>query len=135
MLPRIWWVWRATSPSISLPVAGSWATCPLRNSSPAPRTPSENGPTGTASLSVAIASRVMVNESFHLRRWLHRARPDDVAARSAQRIVRPSIEPTPVHTPRHGETGRPRAAQFTPWAVYILGRRDDVVREGRCGGW
>ncbi len=25
MLPRIWWVWRATSPSISLPVAGSWA--------------------------------------------------------------------------------------------------------------
>src|SRR5215472_13123556 len=75
MLPRIWWVWRATSPSISLPVAGSWATCPLRNSSPTPRTPSENGPTGAASLSVAIASRVMVNESFHLRRWLHRGRP------------------------------------------------------------
>src|SRR5258705_6460191 len=89
MLPRIWWVWRATSPSISLPVAGSWATCPLRNSSPTPRTPSENGPTGAASLSVAIASRVMVNESFHLRRWLHRVTygggcierdPDDVEA-------------------------------------------------------
>src|SRR5215468_8031812 len=73
MLPRIWWVWRATSPSISLPVAGSWATCPLRNSSPTPRTPSENGPTGAASMSVAIASRVMVTESFHLRRWLRRA--------------------------------------------------------------
>src|SRR6185437_8905510 len=31
-----------------------------------------------------------------------------------------------VHTPRHWETGRPRAAQFAPWAVYILwaeGRR------------
>jgi hypothetical protein len=26
-----------------------------------------------------------------------------------------------VHTPRHGETGRPRAAQFAPWAVYIPG--------------
>src|SRR5258707_11782726 len=46
-----------------------------------------------------------------------------------------------VHTPRHWETGRPRAAQFAPravyilWAVYIQGRRDDVVREGRCAGW
>src|SRR5215475_11325162 len=27
-----------------------------------------------------------------------------------------------VHTPRHWETGRPRAAQFAPWAVYIPGR-------------
>src|SRR2546430_10291195 len=26
-----------------------------------------------------------------------------------------------VHTPRHRETGRPRAAQFAPWAVYIPG--------------
>jgi hypothetical protein len=26
-----------------------------------------------------------------------------------------------VHTPRHGETGRPRAAQFAPWPVYIPG--------------
>src|SRR5499427_11041005 len=26
-----------------------------------------------------------------------------------------------VRTPRHWETGRPRAAQFAPWAVYILG--------------
>src|SRR5205085_8570133 len=26
-----------------------------------------------------------------------------------------------VHTPRHWETGRPRAAQFAPWAVYIPG--------------
>src|SRR5215831_4070364 len=40
-----------------------------------------------------------------------------------------------VHTPRHGETECPRAAQFAPWAVYIPGRRDDVVREGRCAGW
>src|SRR5215469_15127794 len=128
MLPRIWWVWRATSPSISLPVAGSWATCPLRNSSPTPRTPSENGPTGAASLSVAIASRVMVNESFHLRRWLHRAvgwfpvnvrdcrfrllRHDPAGGSSGRSVV---------HTPRDRETGRPRAAQFAPWAVYIPG--------------
>src|SRR6516165_7112940 len=26
-----------------------------------------------------------------------------------------------VHTPRPWETGRPRAAQFAPWAVYIPG--------------
>src|SRR5215467_7838605 len=26
-----------------------------------------------------------------------------------------------VHTPRHRETGRPRAAQFAAWAVYIPG--------------
>ena len=26
-----------------------------------------------------------------------------------------------VHAPRHWETGRPRAAQFAPWAVYIPG--------------
>src|SRR5215831_7796407 len=26
-----------------------------------------------------------------------------------------------MHTPRHWETGRPRAAQFAPWAVYIPG--------------
>ena len=26
-----------------------------------------------------------------------------------------------VHTPRHRETGRPRAAQFAPWAVYTPG--------------
>src|SRR5690348_11215830 len=51
-------------------------------------------------------------------------------ARSGGRIVRRSV----VHTPRHWETGRPRAAQFAPWAVYILGWRDDVVQEGRCAG-
>src|SRR5215470_1195551 len=55
------------------------------------------------------------------------------AVRSGGRIVRRSV----VHTPRHWETGRLRAAQFAPWAVYILGvyrqgRRDDMVREGRC---
>src|SRR6516162_9898590 len=32
-----------------------------------------------------------------------------------------------VHTPRHWETGRPRAAQFAPWAVYIPG--GGVVRK------
>src|SRR5215471_7832333 len=34
-----------------------------------------------------------------------------------------------VHTPRHWETGRPRAAQFAPWAVYIPGGGHDVVRK------
>src|SRR5580658_3451201 len=64
MFRRIWWAWLRTSPSISLPVAGSWATCPLRNSSPPPRTPSENGPTAAGSLSLVMASRVIVNGSF-----------------------------------------------------------------------
>src|SRR5262249_49621739 len=39
------------------------------------------------------------------------------AARFGGRIVRRTV----VHTPRHWETGRLRAAQFAPWAVYILG--------------
>src|SRR5258707_3191152 len=39
------------------------------------------------------------------------------AARSGGRIVRGSV----MHTPRHRETGRPRAAQFAPRAVYIPG--------------
>src|SRR6185437_9265327 len=51
------------------------------------------------------------------------------AARSGGRIVRRSV----LHTPRHWETGRPRAAQFAPWAVYILGRRDDGVYTGAEG--
>src|SRR5262249_747988 len=39
-----------------------------------------------------------------------------------------------VHTPRHWETGRPRAAQFASWAVYIPAE----VRRGaggRSAGW
>src|SRR6266700_4800926 len=40
-----------------------------------------------------------------------------------------------VHTPRHRETGRPRAAQFAPREVYITGRRHDVVpKEGAQDG-
>src|SRR5215469_6738221 len=34
-----------------------------------------------------------------------------------------------VHTPRRWETGRPRAAQFPPWAVYIPGGGRTWVRE------
>src|SRR5215831_9783484 len=53
-----------------------------------------------------------------------------------------------VHTPRHRETGRPRAAQFASWAVYIpgggttwrggKGARDGDSRsalKGAGGGW
>jgi hypothetical protein len=39
-------------------VAGSWATCPLRNSSPTPRTPSENGPTGAAVYALPTARTI-----------------------------------------------------------------------------
>src|ERR1700733_1457025 len=53
---------------MSSPVAGSWATCPLRNSSPPPRTPSENGAIEGGSLSLLMASRVMVDKSFLSRR-------------------------------------------------------------------
>src|SRR5205814_3820726 len=35
--------------------------------------------------------------------------------------VRGSSGRSVVHTPRHRETGRPRAAQFAPWVVYIPG--------------
>src|SRR5215472_31222 len=53
-----------------------------------------------------------------------------------------------VHTPRHGETGRPRAAQFARWAVYIpgggttwCGRKErgmvtaDLLSRARGRGW
>src|SRR5438477_10774331 len=90
---------------MSMPVAGFWATCPLRNSSPAPRTPTEKGPTGAASLSVAIASRVIVKYASHIELGRN-DRP-----RSCVRSVG--------HTPRDRETGRHRAAQFSTWLVYI----------------
>src|SRR5215510_12303804 len=35
-----------------------------------------------------------------------------------------------VHTPRHWETGRPRAAQFASWAVYIPAEVGVVREEG-----
>src|SRR5580704_1176820 len=68
MLRRIWCAWLRTSPAMNSPVAGSWATCPLRNSSPPPRTPSENGAIEGGSLSLVMASRVMINKSFLSRR-------------------------------------------------------------------
>src|ERR1700729_1539069 len=40
---------------------------------------------------------------------------------AAARSVGGSSGRSVVHTPRHWETGRPRAAQFAPWAVYIPG--------------
>src|SRR5580700_10544067 len=39
-----------------------------------------------------------------------------------------------VHTPRHWETERPRAAQFAPWAVYIPAEARRGA-EGRSAGW
>src|SRR5580693_2652861 len=71
---------------MSSPVAGSWATCPLRNSSPPPRTPSENGAIEGGSLSLVMASRVMINKSFLSRR---KCSADDAEAlfQPVQRLV------------------------------------------------
>src|SRR5215831_5062640 len=62
MLRRIRSACWATSPSISSPVAGFWATCPDRKSSPPPRTATENGRPDGGSLSLVTASRGMVSE-------------------------------------------------------------------------
>src|SRR5512135_1583699 len=42
-------------PSTTLPVAGSWATCPLKKRKPSTLTAWENGPTGGASSGEVIA--------------------------------------------------------------------------------
>src|SRR5438552_11655745 len=42
-------------PSTTLPVAGSWATCPLKKRKPSILTACENGPTGGASSGEVIA--------------------------------------------------------------------------------
>src|SRR6188472_3826551 len=51
------------------------------------------------------------------------------AAGSGGRIVWGSV----VNTPRRRETGRPRAAQFAPWAVYIRGAT--WFPKARSAGW
>ncbi|MGD0608934.1 MAG: hypothetical protein ABSA53_35795 [Streptosporangiaceae bacterium] len=66
MLRRIWSACWATSPSISSLVAGSWATCPDRKSSPPPRTATENGRPDGGIWSLVTASRVMVGEFLSL---------------------------------------------------------------------
>src|SRR5262245_3808055 len=49
----------ATPPSTTLPVAGSWPTCPLKNRKPSILTAWENGPTGGASSGEVIAVLLM----------------------------------------------------------------------------
>ena len=40
-----------------------------------------------------------------------------------------------VNTPRRRETGRPRAAQFAPWAVYIPGGGATWFPKARSAKW
>src|SRR5262249_53536477 len=47
-------------PSTTLPVAGSWATCPLKKRKPSILTAWENGPTGGASSGEVIAVLLIV---------------------------------------------------------------------------
>ena len=58
-------------PASGLPfsVAGSWATCPDKKSSPPPRTAAENGRPDAGSWSLVTASRVMVGEFLSLMCW------------------------------------------------------------------
>src|SRR5438874_4839476 len=61
--------WRTRSvsatmpPSTTLPVAGSWATCPLKKRKPSILTAWENGPTGGASSGEVIAALFIANSS------------------------------------------------------------------------
>src|SRR5262249_33809310 len=67
--------------------------------------------------------RTIPSSTFHGRFQL--LRHDPVGGSSGRSVV---------HTPRHWETGRPRAAQFALWAVYIpaeVGRGAG----GRSAGW
>src|SRR5262245_30766190 len=47
-------------PTTTLPVAGSWATCPLKKRKPSISTAWENGPTGGASSGEVIAVLLIV---------------------------------------------------------------------------
>src|SRR3984893_12229346 len=70
------------------------------------------GPTGSATCFAQLlpaVGRIPVNVGHCRFRLL---RHDLVGGSSGRSIV---------HTPRDRETGRPRAAQFAPWAVYIPG--------------
>src|SRR5712691_12515621 len=53
-------------PSTSLPVAGSWATCPLKKRKPSILTAWENGPTGGASSGDVIAVLLIANSCGYL---------------------------------------------------------------------
>src|SRR5438309_2040770 len=59
------WKMRSVSatmpPSTTLPVAGSWATCPLKKRKPSILTAWENGPTGGASSGEVIAVLLIAN--------------------------------------------------------------------------
>src|SRR5215467_11332924 len=55
-------------PSTTLPVAGSWATCPLRKRKPSILTAWENGPTGGASSVEVIAVLLIVTPLTEVRR-------------------------------------------------------------------
>src|SRR5213082_2719299 len=67
--------WRTRSvsatipPSTTLPVAGSWATCPLKKRKPSILTAWENGPTGGASSGEVIAVLLMANSCGYRVRW------------------------------------------------------------------
>src|SRR5262245_3165821 len=68
-------VWAATPPSMSFPVAGSGATCPLVYTRSPSRTAGENGPTGLARRSDTIGWIGMVvalGESGRLLECVHR---------------------------------------------------------------
>src|SRR5207245_1936496 len=70
------------------------------------------GPTGSATCFAQLlpaVGRIPVN----VRDCRFRLLRHDLVGGSSGRSV--------VHTPRDRETGRPRAAQFAPWAVYIPG--------------
>src|SRR5215831_18967356 len=56
-------------PSTTLPVAGSWATCPLKKRKPSTLTAWENGPTGGAISGERIAVLLIANSSGSGKEW------------------------------------------------------------------
>src|SRR6478609_9149856 len=158
MLCRIWSACWAMSPSTSPPVAGSWATCPDRKSSPPPRTATENGRPDAGSWSLVTASRVMVGEflslcaepldfSSGLLGRLYPAvrgrRDRDPGSPAGPGLLRclpgwppqVSCQPTPLGVA--GFTGPPRLAGLGNQIPGVLGGElpQDIWMHGALSGW
>src|SRR5437764_10722708 len=70
-------------PSTTLPVAGSWPTCPLRQRKPPTSIAWENGPAGGASSGEVIAVLFIANSCGYLVRWSEWWKPEVARASKA----------------------------------------------------
>src|SRR5690242_15290204 len=85
-------VWATMPPSTTLPVPGSWATCPLKKRKPSILTAWENGPTGGASSGEVIAV-LLIETPADLGLLVRMVKPEIASAGhlSQAHLIRPDI--------------------------------------------